>query len=436
MLNFKQFSSMTSFGSDSGDNYFEYFQGSAPIMGAICGFLAWEAEDQSGLEEKVRFGYGEDGFFYEFMARGEGNIEKLFESKDILVFSRNEYELYSDQASFAVVSGVYESERLIGFLLLEMDAAEDFGIVLAQLFARFLESSLTKKAANALGNFREFLAIHSLVEGYSNLKERVENLKEGEPILISGSAGSGKKSLAKYIHRNRSKPGNFILINSIPENLGKLEKSLVNWEELSAPSGVLVFDKIPNLSLGQQRIFYEWIEETQFSGLIFFIDRNEKRSEIYPPFWARLERNTISLPSLDSLGKELLGSVILALFDEVKAQAGRESLDLSKHVWEKLRFSSYPGNLDELRGILSNAIWRTRGLIVGAEEIDLMSGEPPASLDLPTSDDLDLPRCIEALERQKIMLAQKLFSGNQLRMAKALKISRGSLQYKMRNLGL
>jgi transcriptional regulator with PAS, ATPase and Fis domain len=51
-------------------------------------------------------------------------------------------------------------------------------------------------------------------------------------------------------------------------------------------------------------------------------------------------------------------------------------------------------------------------------------------------EDLDLRRSVEVLEKQKVLHAMKLFSGNQMRMSKALGISRGSLQYKMKQMGL
>ena len=51
-------------------------------------------------------------------------------------------------------------------------------------------------------------------------------------------------------------------------------------------------------------------------------------------------------------------------------------------------------------------------------------------------EDLDLRRSVEFLEKQKVLHAMKLFSGTQMRMSKALGISRGSLQYKMKHMGL
>jgi DNA-binding protein Fis len=50
--------------------------------------------------------------------------------------------------------------------------------------------------------------------------------------------------------------------------------------------------------------------------------------------------------------------------------------------------------------------------------------------------DLDLRKGVHELEREKIETANRIFEGNQVRMAKALGISRGSLQYRLKQMEL
>lgn len=417
----------------------KFFLDSAPVLGAICGVVVWEEEDGSGYVERARFGYGEDGFFYEFMARGQGHIEKLNTRKDVLVFSTQDYELFSEKSKQAVVSGVYEGESFKGFILLEMETSVEYSQIVASLFSHLFERKIPEISSpsdSLVGGIRGFQAIQVLWEELPELSDRLQKLETVNPILVLGPSGSGKKSLARFLHKKWQIGKNFILINSIPEHLGKLEKSLLSWEDLAGKSGVLAFDKISDLSIGQQRIFYEWLEETNFAGKIFFIDPGGKRKEPYPPFWNHLEANSVSLPGLDSLSGALLEKVIYALFQDTVVQLNREGLSLAPEAVEELKRMEFSGNMEELRSILGNVIWKTRTDRVGLEEIVSDRNQGTVNLDLPMADDLDLPKSIEAVERQKILLAQKIFSGNQLRMAKALKISRGSLQYKMRNLGI
>ncbi|PKA18517.1 helix-turn-helix domain-containing protein, partial [Leptospira haakeii] len=112
---------------------------------------------------------------------------------------------------------------------------------------------------------------------------------------------------------------------------------------------------------------------------------------------------------------------------------GRPDLALSEDAIESLVESSSCQNLEDLRNAIEEAVLNS-----GSGEIrnsDLKK-EGPKGISLPDPEDLDLRKAVEAVERQKILLADKLFGGNQIRMAKALGISRGSLQYKLKNLGL
>jgi hypothetical protein len=408
------------------------FLESAQALGASCGILVWELEDESGFAEKARFGYGEDGFFYSFLARGLGNLEAVQNSPEPVVFPKEEFPLYLEESKFAVVSGIWEGNRFKGFLLLEFSDLIESAKISCFLLSKFL----TKTSSISHHKSKEFSAIQYILDIFPDLKSQFSEWKNLSPSLVLGARGTGKKMLTKYLYKTLGRSGEWILIGSIPENLGKLEKSLQNWEELAAPEGFLVFDSVFNLGLGQQRIFYEWLEEGSFGGKILFVDRLGKPKEPYPPFWNMIQSNQIILPGLEKFTQEEMSGLIDVLFIEICEQLEKSNLHLDPQVKEELAARTYSGNLEELRSVLGNGIWRARGITVGQEEIGSPSNESQVSLEMPGAEDLDLPKCIEALERQKILLADKLFSGNQLRMAKALKISRGSLQYKMKNLGL
>lgn len=423
---------MTVYSQESSQDPSVLFLESAQALGASCGILVWELEDESGFAEKTRFGYGEDGFFYSFLARGLGNLEAVQSSPEPVVFAGEDFPLYLEESKFAVVSGVWEGSRFKGFLLLEFrDSVES-----AKISCFLLSKFLTKSGSASHPKSKEFSAIQYILDTVPDLKSEFSQWKNQNPSLILGPKGTGKKMLTKSLYKTLGLSGEWILIGSIPENLGKLEKSLKSWEELAAPDGFLVFDSVLNLGLGQQRIFYEWLEEGSFGGKIIFVDRLGKPKEPYPPFWKMIESNRLQLPGLEAFPKEKMSDLIEILFKEICDQLEKSNLQLNLQVREELAARAYSGNLEELRSILGNGIWRARGTIVGQEEIGSPTTELQVSLEMPGAEDLDLPKCIEALERQKILLADKLFSGNQLRMAKALKISRGSLQYKMKNLGL
>jgi hypothetical protein len=434
MLNFKQFSSMTLFSVIPKKDSEELFLTAGRSLGAVCGILVLESEDGSGFLEKARFGYGEEGFYYSFLARGLGHLETLQNGKSPRLFPATEYPLFSSDSGFAVVSPIFLGEKFSGFLLLEFSGSEDESLWKSYLLAQYFS---TEGKENASVPREEFLVIQYLRETFSPFSSEVESGKLARVLRIQGPAKSGKKSLAKYLHRLRGNHNQLLLIETIPDNFGKLEKALQHWTEMAKVQGGIAFSGVEKFSPGQQRIFLEWLEETSGFSVIF-LQKNFEILDPYSPFLGILRSRQIRMPAWEEWGPAEKSGVIFAIFREICRQMGRDYLKLDPDLVPVLSEESAIQNLEDLKNVLGNWVWQTQGgEVVGSDQIRRPVEELGASpVGTPDLEDLDLPKSIEALERQKIQLAHRLFSGNQLRMAKALKISRGSLQYKMKNLGL
>jgi transcriptional regulator with PAS, ATPase and Fis domain len=137
-----------------------------------------------------------------------------------------------------------------------------------------------------------------------------------------------------------------------------------------------------------------------------------------------------------SLDKESLKKVIDLLFGYLRQINQRYDMTLSDEVYEFLFNYPYKENLRDLRTLLEQAIISSKENIIKKDFYLKINNFKIKGLDFQNQEDLDLRKSVQALERQKILLAKKIFSGNQIRMAKALGVSRGSLQYKMKQLEL
>ena len=137
-----------------------------------------------------------------------------------------------------------------------------------------------------------------------------------------------------------------------------------------------------------------------------------------------------------SLDKEKLKTVIDLLFKNLRQVNRRPDMTLSDDAYEFLFNYPYKENLRDLRNLLEQAVVTSKENIIRKEFYLKFNNSKIKSLDFQNEEDLDLRKSVQALERQKILLANKIFSGNQIRMAKALGVSRGSLQYKMKQLEL
>jgi len=108
----------------------------------------------------------------------------------------------------------------------------------------------------------------------------------------------------------------------------------------------------------------------------------------------------------------------------------RRPMSLGPGALRALEDYDWPGNWRELEQTIESAYFRSRG------EIDASTLAVGAAPFLAEPDTLNFRERTRALERRLLLEAYALHSGNQVHMAKALGISRGSLQYQMAKYGL
>nr|WP_232373923.1 helix-turn-helix domain-containing protein [Leptospira chreensis] len=404
-------------------------------LGFSAGVVVLKAEDEDSFYESASFGYGEDGFYYSFLNRGSEHWEELMRSQEPIFFSGTEFELFSKKTN-AMTIRIRSAQKEIGFLLAEMDDS-------LSLPAGIFLTLLSEKIGNEWGKTRPSLVAKETVfvdnslslsrREIPNLDLAISEFTKQKVLTILGPSGSGKKTLAKWIHQSQLPGAPFLVVESLPDHFGKLEKALAVWGSESR-QGSLVLVGIHALSLGQQQILSDWWSKSGYSGSLFLLGPEEMSQELLPEFERFLRKNSLVLPSLRFLPKAKLQTLVQAIFEELCNSQNRSGLKLGALSLQELVFRSYPGNFTDLRNAILTGILTCRSNQV--EPADLEPGKFKMDLEIPDAEDLDLRRGTEALERQKILLAMRIFSGNQIRMAKALGISRGSLQYKMKQLGL
>jgi hypothetical protein len=395
-------------------------------LGVVSGIFTGESSDGS-LEEQASFGYPDDGFFYEFLSRKGRYFQDLVLGKS-LKLSSSEVELY--RGNFVLVVPRIFEESLKGFYLFEtMDEPPKS----LEILCKYLEiQPVTRK------EFRlESTPMPEAPADYffllPGIKEKWDSLKKLPRIFVLGLPGTGKKEFIKTLHREANPSRPFLWIREVPDSLPKLEKAFENWMK-EASGGTLVFSGVSRWKQSHQRFFH------QSEGLLVsqkirvcYLDRFLEKSEMYPNFFESSLDHSITLPGLESLPKEIFRKTVLIFWDSVCREKQKEGCHLREEVIEKLLEKSYPENLRTLKGILEKALRNRSGSEVHWDDIARSSEDFFVA---PHPEDLDLRKSVEALEKEKILLAEKLFLGNQVQMSKALGISRGSLQYKKKQLGL
>ena len=292
-------------------------------------------------------------------------------------------------------------------------------------------------------------------------------------VLILGESGTGKELVAGSIHHLSTRAEkNYIRLNcaAIPENLleselfghekgaftGALRTKIGRVEE--ADGGTIFLDEIGDMSRPLQAKLLRFLEDGSFTrvggneekrvnvriiaatnrDIVQAIKDNEFREDLYH----RLNVMQFRPPPLRDRGRDV---VMLAEHFLVQncQNLGRASLKISADAESKLLSHQWPGNVRELRNVMERA-----SIIEQTDEVQpdsLPDFELEAQLRGSSGGSggggqvdfsLGFAEAVAEFERRMIQEALEQNQFNVNRSAEQLKMTRHSLRYRMRQLGL
>jgi two-component system nitrogen regulation response regulator GlnG len=303
------------------------------------------------------------------------------------------------------------------------------------------------------------------------------------PVLICGETGTGKELTARaiYQHSDRAcKP--FLALNcaAIPEGL--LESELFGHEKGAftgadrqrigkfeqCSGGTLFLDEIGDMPPALQSKLLRVLQEQQVQRVggnetilisvrvIAATNRDLEQAladgAFRPDLYYRLNVFSIHLPplrerreDLPQLVEHLLGKLARELLQPVQRVAAEIFPILARYPW--------PGNVRELQSVLKQAILQATGPVLMPEHLPASVREPqPARPLIRTCDrgqwaelvanelTAQTPelyaKALELMERTVIPLVLQHTLGNQTAAAELLGITRASLRFKIRKLGI
>jgi two-component system nitrogen regulation response regulator GlnG len=306
-------------------------------------------------------------------------------------------------------------------------------------------------------------------------------------VLITGESGTGKELVARALYQHsRRAAGPFLAINcaAIPETLleselfghekgaftGADRRRIGKFEQCSG--GTLFLDEVGDMAPLTQTKILRLLQEQKFERLggsetiqadvrilaatnqdvETLVARGRFRQDLY----YRLGGFTIWLPPLRERGDDLalLVQHYLGRFDR---ELGKEVQGVAPEAMELLQVYPWPGNVRELQSVLRQALLKATGTVLvpdflpaalqkgaGSRRDGAASREAGEAPLLGPFIDEQLRAGAEDLYAETLRRMEKLLltrvlqhtGGNQLRAAKILGITRGSLRTKLRDLGL
>jgi len=287
-------------------------------------------------------------------------------------------------------------------------------------------------------------------------------------VLLLGESGTGKDLVAKAIHytsERTEKP--FMAVNcaSLPEHL--LESELFGHERGAytdakgmkkglfelADEGTLFLDEIGEMRADLQAKLLRVIEDKTFRRVggvkdiqvdvrILAASNKDLEAEraagrFRDDLYYRLKVVPITLSPLRERRDDIV-PLTKHYIQRFNKEFGKEITGLSAGAEKALLGYSWPGNVRELKNVLERAFILQGGSTVEPSDLppEIFGGPGPAGGAPPGFDFPPEGISMEKMEEDLVRKALSQTGGNQTRAARLLDISRDSLRYRMKKMGL
>lgn len=306
---------------------------------------------------------------------------------------------------------------------------------------------------------------HPGIEGHSPIAQdlyRLVALVAPTPlsVLINGASGTGKEYVAHRIHElSKRVNGPFVAIDcgALTKELaaselfghtkgaftGALNNKVGAFEQ--AQGGTLFLDEVGNLSydvqvqllraLQERRIRPVGSAEERSIDIRLVCATNENMTEAITQgrfredLFHRINEFTLHMPLLRERGRDIIEFAHYFL-QQANHELGRHITHLSPDAEQALLQYAWPGNLREMRNIITRAALLTEeGNTLTSTQ--LLLPNPPSSIAIPNSLSLKVS---QSDELSRIQEALQITGGNKSRAAKLLGIDRKTLYNKLAQL--
>ena len=342
------------------------------------------------------------------------------------------------------------------------------GELVGGLFTVFEKKEMMRMAVEMTGTHAHF-TFDSILGTSSKLQAALRlahiSADSTAPVLISGETGTGKELFAQAIHNDgdrRRRP--FVVINcgAIPKEL--LESELFGYEEGSftgaqkggrpgkfelADTGTLFLDEIGDMPFDMQVKLLRVLQsgEIQRVGglrtvpvnlrVISATNKDLKQAIHQQKFRAdlyyRISTLKIIVPPLRERREDIL-QLVAHFMHQHELRLNRKPFVLTEETEQAILLYSWPGNIRQLESAVERAVHLSEDDMLQPEHFGIEEFTAPPVQNPPER--VAAHRTLEEIETQAIIDTLASFSGNILKTAKSLGISRLTIYRKLKKMGI
>jgi DNA-binding NtrC family response regulator len=303
------------------------------------------------------------------------------------------------------------------------------------------------------------LATDSASRAYQEVLEVAEKVAATDAsIFITGESGTGKSTLAKYIHDlspRKNKPFVTVDLNAIPDTLisselfghkkGAFTDAIADnpGKFLSADGGTIFLDEIGSIDPQVQSKLLTVLQNLEvtavgsnhpnpidirlISATHHTLDEMVREGSFRQDLLYRINTVEIKLPALRERKEDIRG-LALGFLEHYKSKYQKTALQIHDGVLEKLDSHHWPGNIRELDHVIEKSI-------ILAGDTHLTAADIQLKVNVGSSDDSENLN-LRDMEKKMILKALDIHKGNITHAAKELGIDRLALYRRLEKYGL
>ena len=296
----------------------------------------------------------------------------------------------------------------------------------------------------------------------NNAKQAANN---ASPVMITGESGSGRETLARYIHQLSPSGGDMVILDhsqASGDNIcSYLFGSVVNDQTVNglldrASGGVLFIPKLHRLPARTLELLNNALESNGYTpeggtglkplGCRIICSAGENLEQLVQdkqlpgPLYFHLNVLPLKVPALRERPEDI--PELIRYFSEwFPSHENLRYRSFSVSVQNRMRNHSWPGNVRELRNLIQRLLVLGGEGEVSAQEVDDTLNQTVASMDSAISGheglfDLPLREAREKFERDYLIYQLKKAGGSVGKLSDSVGMERTHLYRKLRSLGI
>ena len=289
--------------------------------------------------------------------------------------------------------------------------------------------------------------------------------KNASPVLITGEAGSGRETLARYIHKLSGATGDMVILDhsqTTGENVQDyLFGSVTNGQSFAglmdqAAGGVLFIPKLDKLPAEVQETLNNTLDSNGFTpsggnslkpldcriicSADESLDRQVQDGRFNGPLYFRLNVLPLKLPALRERPEDI-PDLIRYFSDWFPNQENLPYRQFSVSIQNRMRNHDWPGNVRELRNLIQRLLVLGGDSEVSMSEVEDALSESASNYGASAGThqglfDLPLREAREQFERDYLIYQLKKAGGSVGKLSESVGMERTHLYRKLRSLGI